>query len=155
MTTPRRSQDDRHRPPRPRALGSRVICVAHGQLLLVRHVDPPTGEEYWLPPGGGRERGETLAACAVREVFEETGLAVRVIRRLRVPADAPSVTYGLFLATPVTHQEAAPIVDLSVERYLRGAAWHPITPDQPLGPLQAHFWGYLRPLLKRLASGWE
>jgi 8-oxo-dGTP pyrophosphatase MutT (NUDIX family) len=133
-------------------LGSRVVCVSQGQLLLVRHGDPRTGEEYWVLPGGGREKGETLAACAVREVFEETGLEVRVIRRLRVPADAPSVTYGLFLAAPVTHQEAAPTVDLSAERYLRGAAWHPITPEQPLGPLQAHYWGYLRPLLLSCAT---
>jgi mutator protein MutT len=33
-------------------------------------------------PGGQREEGETLEECAVREVREEVGLDVRVVRRL-------------------------------------------------------------------------
>lgn len=33
-------------------------------------------------PGGHREAGESLAECVVREVREETGLAVRVVRPL-------------------------------------------------------------------------
>jgi A/G-specific adenine glycosylase len=36
----------------------------------------------WEFPGGKRERGETLAAAARREIREETGVRVRVGRKL-------------------------------------------------------------------------
>jgi ADP-ribose pyrophosphatase YjhB (NUDIX family) len=45
----------------------------------VKHVDPSSGEEWWIPPGGGLEEQDlSLVECAVREVFEETGLHVAV-----------------------------------------------------------------------------
>ena len=34
--------------------------------------------EIWFPVGGGAEGDETFAECAVRELFEETGLRVAV-----------------------------------------------------------------------------
>jgi ADP-ribose pyrophosphatase YjhB (NUDIX family) len=130
--------------------GARVLCVSRGHLLLVRHEDPSTGAAYWVLPGGGRERGERLAETAVREVREETGIAVRILRRLRVPTDVPHVSYALFLAEPVAHVAPAPTVDLGGEAYLRGAAWHPVTPADPLGPLDPLFWGYLGRRIRRM-----
>ena len=46
-----------------------------GRVLLfsAREAD---GERWWFTPGGGVDRGETVAAAAVRELFEETGFAV-------------------------------------------------------------------------------
>ena len=59
-------------------MSPRVICrlaVLHEKrLLLVRN----RGLEYWYPPGGGWEVGETLSECGAREVFEETQLRVAV-----------------------------------------------------------------------------
>jgi 8-oxo-dGTP pyrophosphatase MutT (NUDIX family) len=56
---------------------TRVIVVTDGAMLLV----PPAGEQgTWGSPGGGLEPGETLAQCAQREVWEETGIEVRVER---------------------------------------------------------------------------
>jgi ADP-ribose pyrophosphatase YjhB (NUDIX family) len=43
--------------------------------LLLHRFEP---EEAWDPPGGRMEEGEGLSAAVVREVAEETGLAVRV-----------------------------------------------------------------------------
>lgn len=46
-------------------------------MLLVKHVDPHSGQEWWIPPGGGLLADErSVVECAVREVFEETGLRV-------------------------------------------------------------------------------
>ena len=39
-------------------------------------------QEYYAFPGGGLEEGETLEECAIREVKEEFGINVKVIRKL-------------------------------------------------------------------------
>ena len=47
----------------------------------------------------------------------------------------------LFLAEPLVDAEPRPTVDLAAERYLRAAAWHPVTLGEPLGPLTPVFCG--------------
>jgi 8-oxo-dGTP diphosphatase len=44
------------------------------RLLLVRFVNPETGEEFWATPGGGVDPGEELETALRRELLEETGL---------------------------------------------------------------------------------
>ena len=54
-----------------------AIIVQDHKLLLVMHREPGRAEEFWVLPGGGMEsKDEDLMACAKREAFEETGLAV-------------------------------------------------------------------------------
>jgi len=48
------------------------------KLLLVKHVKK--GRAWWFLPGGGLEPGETLEACAERELLEETGLRIKAER---------------------------------------------------------------------------
>ncbi|MGF1470512.1 MAG: NUDIX domain-containing protein [Rubrobacteraceae bacterium] len=52
--------------------GIRVGAVVErdGALLLVRH-QKPDREPYWVLPGGRLEPGETIPACAERELAEE------------------------------------------------------------------------------------
>ncbi len=58
---------------RAKTLGVRaVVRDESGRILLVRHTYLPG----WYLPGGGVDPGETVAAAAVREVAEETGIAV-------------------------------------------------------------------------------
>jgi 8-oxo-dGTP pyrophosphatase MutT (NUDIX family) len=54
-----------------------------GRILLQQRGD----NGYWGLPGGGLELGETLAAAVVREVAEETGYAVEVVRLIGVYSD--------------------------------------------------------------------
>jgi 8-oxo-dGTP pyrophosphatase MutT (NUDIX family) len=51
-----------------------VLLDPEDRVLLLRTIDPVTGEGFWFPPGGGLEGEEDIRAAAVREVFEETGL---------------------------------------------------------------------------------
>jgi 8-oxo-dGTP pyrophosphatase MutT (NUDIX family) len=60
---------------RPVELGVRTLIVYKDQVLLVRH---RAGLPEWILPGGGVQRGETLAEAARREAREEAGCDVRV-----------------------------------------------------------------------------
>ncbi len=62
--------------PEPR-VGVGVITLDGSRVLLIRRGKPPRMGE-WSLPGGRLESGETLRACAAREVHEETGLSVFV-----------------------------------------------------------------------------
>ncbi len=63
-------------------IGSYVIVIEDGRVLLVRWVEGPVPE--WTLPGGGMEFGESAEACAVREAREESGLDVVIDRLLGV-----------------------------------------------------------------------
>ncbi len=54
-------------------------CVFRGcQVLLVKRGNP-LGRGLWSLPGGKIEPGETAEACALREVFEETGISASLV----------------------------------------------------------------------------
>ena len=61
-------------PTRPYLAVSAAI-FRDGQVLIVRRGRPPAQGLYTLP-GGGVELGETLEQAVIREVREETGLAI-------------------------------------------------------------------------------
>ncbi len=51
---------------------------APSAVVLVEHEGIWSNDPFWTPPGGGVEYGESLPEALVREVKEETGLAVEV-----------------------------------------------------------------------------
>jgi mutator protein MutT len=67
---------DRTYPDRP-YVGVGAVIVHEGRVVLVkRRYEPLAGQ--WSIPGGAVEIGETLEACVVREMLEETGFDVEV-----------------------------------------------------------------------------
>jgi 8-oxo-dGTP diphosphatase len=71
---PNDSTQARTYPTRPYLAVSAAI-FRDGRVLIVRRAQPPAAGLYTLP-GGVVEVGETLAEAVVREVREETGLAI-------------------------------------------------------------------------------
>lgn len=61
---------------------AKAVILHNGQVLLLQAIWNG-GLGYFLP-GGGQDPGETLDEAVVREVREETGLNVDVVRLLRV-----------------------------------------------------------------------
>ncbi|TWF56883.1 NUDIX hydrolase [Neorhizobium alkalisoli] len=59
----------------PQAASS-AILERDGRFLLIRRMNPPSADLFAFP-GGRAEPGETPPETAVREFFEETGIAVR------------------------------------------------------------------------------
>jgi 8-oxo-dGTP pyrophosphatase MutT (NUDIX family) len=59
-------------------LTSRILLFdQHDRFLLFLTLAPDTsGIARWVTPGGGVDPGESHADAAVRELFEETGLAI-------------------------------------------------------------------------------
>ena len=74
------SSESRTYPPRPILAVSAAIFrdFRDGRVLIVRRARPPAHGLYTLP-GGVVELGETLQQAVVREIREETGLAIEPV----------------------------------------------------------------------------
>ena len=59
-----------------------AVIVTRGDRILLGQRKGAHGAGTWALPGGHLEFGESLEACARREVFEETGLRIDGIRRV-------------------------------------------------------------------------
>ncbi len=69
--------EGRNYPSRP-ILAVSAAIIRDDRVLIVRRARPPARGVYTLP-GGGVEVGENLVEAVVREVREETGLAVEPV----------------------------------------------------------------------------
>jgi ADP-ribose pyrophosphatase YjhB (NUDIX family) len=55
---------------------SGVVADDSGRVLLIRRTD----NDLWTIPGGAMEPGEDIGACCRREVLEESGIEVEIVR---------------------------------------------------------------------------
>lgn len=58
-------------------LAASVAVFRDGEVLLAQRANAPA-KGLWTLPGGRVEAGETLAACALRELMEEVGINARI-----------------------------------------------------------------------------
>jgi ADP-ribose pyrophosphatase YjhB (NUDIX family) len=77
----------------PKVAVGTIIETDDARLVLVRRAIEP-GYGLWVFPGGYVDRGETLAAAAVREAREESGLDVRLGQLVNIysyPGSSPII----------------------------------------------------------------
>ena len=60
------------------------ICIKGDSMLLVNHHSLNKGNDFWAPPGGGMDFGQSAEENLKREFLEETGLEVDVEKFLCV-----------------------------------------------------------------------
>jgi 8-oxo-dGTP diphosphatase len=115
--------DSRRYPARPYLAVSAAIFRA-GRVLIVRRGTPPLQGIYTLP-GGGVELGETLEEAVVREVREETGLAIEPLAlagyREVIVRDAAGKIERHFVILPFAARYLAGEIALNAE--LAEAKW--------------------------------
>jgi 8-oxo-dGTP diphosphatase len=131
--------------------GSVIPCVGavikddQGRLLLIKRGHEP-GAGLWSVPGGRVEPGETDAEALVREMREETGLAVQagpLLGRVRRPAPGGNILDIRDYVATVTGGTLCPGDDAAEARWVAVSElpWMPITE----GLVEAlTSWGVLR-----------
>ena len=109
---------------RPRACAA---ILSNGKILMVCH--QTSTHTYWTLPGGGWQEGETLEETAVREVKEESGLNVRVVKLLFEEDYAYGMSY-CYLAE-LTDETTEPTLALNPKEdeplfhtILKSVEWH-------------------------------
>lgn len=91
-----------------------VAVICDGRILMIRE----TPDGAWALPGGGVEPEESLEQAALRETWEEAGVAVRIARRLFGRDDILG-SDTCFLAEPLGEADSTPGGEFT-------AAWHPL-----------------------------
>jgi 8-oxo-dGTP diphosphatase len=92
-----------------------VVIIKRKQILLVkRRFEPYKG--FWAIPGGFVEDGETVEDAARREVLEETGVKVKLVKLFGVYSDPKRDPRGnisvAFIAKPLSKETGG---DVEVE----------------------------------------
>jgi 8-oxo-dGTP diphosphatase len=107
-----------------------AVVVDRGRVLLVRRgTEPLRGE--WSLPGGLIEVGEALMDAVVREVREETGLAVEAVELIelldRIHREGDRVRYHYVIADylcTVVSGELRAASDAAEVRWVERAEWN-------------------------------
>lgn len=123
---------------------------ATDRVLLVKNKNA----SFWYAPGGGWEQNsETIQECAVREVYEETGLHVQVERLLYLQEfhESPGVIFfETFWLGKLTHDQSLQDahIDLDPSGSVEAARWFSKEELQDLKVfpkrLQNSFWSTIK-----------
>lgn len=73
---------DRRYPTRPWVSAHVIIFNSKNEIILTKRASPPK-QNYWFPPGGAIDLGETVVEGIKREVMEECNLTITDIEYLQ------------------------------------------------------------------------
>ncbi len=111
-------------------VGVGAVIVEEGRVLLVRRGTEPL-KGHWTLPGGLLEVGEALEAGVVREVREETGLAVEPIELIelldRIHREGERVRYHYVIADYLCRVGGGALKaasDADAARWVERAEWN-------------------------------
>jgi len=76
-----------------------LVCGEKGLLLVRRGIEPYLG--HWSLPSGYVDRGEKVESAAIREVWEETQLKVRLTSLQGIYSGIGPVVLAVYQATPL------------------------------------------------------
>lgn len=76
-------------------LASNIFITKNNQLLLGKRINT-YGSGSWGLPGGHVEEGESMFACAKRELFEEVGIVSDDLRLINI-TEEPDITTSYYL----------------------------------------------------------
>lgn len=61
-----------------------VLIFKKNKILLIKHINPINGEEFWITPGGGMKvEDKNIYSCGKRETFEECGLKIKLDEKVK------------------------------------------------------------------------
>lgn len=82
----------------PTTIRAAAAIIKDNKILLIHRFNH--GEEYYVLPGGGVETGETTENTAIREAKEETGLDIKIAKKLwEHPSENDHRMHHVFLVT--------------------------------------------------------
>ncbi|KUF36673.1 DNA mismatch repair protein MutT [Lysinibacillus sp. F5] len=62
--------------------GAAAICLNDNNQLLMVLQGTVEEEKTWAVPSGGKEAAEDFKACCIREVYQETGYIVAILKEI-------------------------------------------------------------------------
>lgn len=107
------------------------VCIENDQILLVCHRPILGKNDYWCPPGGGVDEGETAEESLRRELLEETGLIIEVGRLLltkefvQAPLHAVELYFSVKILSGNLIKGLDPEMNLS-EQLIKEVSWLPL-----------------------------
>lgn len=102
------------------------ICVQDNKILLINHSGLNESNEFWSPPGGGLQFGETIEECLKREFLEETNTIILVGKFLKIreflkpPLHAIELYYEVKIASGIVKKGFDPEME---EQIINDIQW--------------------------------
>ena len=101
------------------------VCIQEGKILLLNHIGIRENSDFWCPPGGGLEFGETIDDCLKREFLEETNTEILVGKFLTInefvnpPLHAVELFYEVKIINGIAKKGIDPEMDEQIISDLR------------------------------------